>query len=462
LKHIVHIIPENSSSLDFTMPIFWKNSQSKNPEFKFSVIFFYLNKNAVLKHSKFYEQIAIESGVTFYDLSDFLLLPAILKQSVRKLYDYSSTDKIYISDYFNYFKENYLLWPFPLFSYLFKQYGSRKCLQTFMISILNRVAKIILACSFSMKRVIDELKISALMFDNRGRKTFFAAKDFFQTVQDLKIPVMLIPHGAHYRTPESEYCQFLPDKIDLPDYCSHWMPFKFGAPWLNNNTPKNQFKYVGYPGMDKDWIKFIKSKRNDTKDNEQITILYIIRRYVDKKNPIFKNLDYYIVDKSEIFFPLTEIINYIKENNIDANIIVKPHPKNSLKELKNDFKSLDYQNIEISGEPIYKLVLNTDIVLALHSTILFIPILVEIPTIIINNTLHEKVITKWPVLEDLYNKLSFFIYKNNDLQNMFSKTMDLHFSNKKDSCKNDIEHVYNYYTLTSADFALQDLCEVVS
>ncbi|MDP7196738.1 MAG: hypothetical protein QF864_11185, partial [SAR202 cluster bacterium] len=64
MKHIVHIIPENSSSLDFTLPIFWKNSQLKNPEFKFSVVFFYLNKNAVLKHSKFYEQVAMDSGVT--------------------------------------------------------------------------------------------------------------------------------------------------------------------------------------------------------------------------------------------------------------------------------------------------------------------------------------------------------------------------------------------------------------
>ena len=458
MKHIVHIIPENSSSLDFTLPIFWKNSQLEKPKFKFSVIFFYLNKNAVLKHSKFYEQVATDAGVVFYDLTDFLLLPVFLKKSIRELYNYSSTDKIFISEPLNYYKNKSIFWPFLLFKYLTQNYNLKIIVNTIKIKILNEFAKFILFLSFSFKRVTEKLNISTILFDNRGRKNFLASKDFFNTVDNLKIPVVLIPHGAHYRTPESGYCQFLPNKIALPSYCRHWMPFKYGEPWKNNNTPKDQFKLVGYPGMDKDWLSYLKQKKGENKD--RLNILYIIRRYVDRTNPMYKYYDYYIVDKKDVFSPLEKLINIIKDENIDANIIIKPHPKNSIEELQNDFKSLNYQNIEISSEPIYKLCLKTDIAISLHSTILFIPILMGIPTIIINNALHEKVVTKWSLLKDVYNNLSFFINDQKDLQKIFSKTINLFLSSKEDSCDNGIEHVYKYYNINSADYVLQDLAEL--
>ena len=96
MRHIVHIIPENSSSLDFTLPIFWKNSISNNPNYKFSVIFFYLNKKAVLKNSCYYEEVGSKAGVEFYDLSDFLNLPNIIKKIIKPIYSFSNTDKIRI------------------------------------------------------------------------------------------------------------------------------------------------------------------------------------------------------------------------------------------------------------------------------------------------------------------------------------------------------------------------------
>ena len=83
-----------------------------------------------------------------------------------------------------------------------------------------------------------------------------------------------------------------------------------------------------------------------------------------------------------------------------------------------------------------------------------------IPTIIINNALHEKVVTKWSLLKDVYNNLSFFINDQKDLQKIFSKTINLFLSSKEDSCDNDIEHVYKYYNINSADYVLQDLAEL--
>ena len=137
MKHIVHIIPENSSSLDYTLPIFWKNSQSKDPKVKFSVIFFYLNKNAVLKHSKFYEQVSYESGVTFYDLTDFLGFPGFIKNIIRKIYNFSNTDKIYLSEPYNYYSKKSVFWPVLLINYLIHNYKLTKIVKTVKIKILN-------------------------------------------------------------------------------------------------------------------------------------------------------------------------------------------------------------------------------------------------------------------------------------------------------------------------------------
>ena len=83
-----------------------------------------------------------------------------------------------------------------------------------------------------------------------------------------------------------------------------------------------------------------------------------------------------------------------------------------------------------------------------------------IPTIIINNSLHEKVVEKWPLLKNIYNNFSFFIEDSKEIENLFSKNINLISGNNIDSCTNDIKHIYKYYSSNSANNALQYLAEL--
>ena len=49
MKNILHVIPTNSSTLDFMFPIFWKHANFGTKKIKFSILCLALNKNAFLK-----------------------------------------------------------------------------------------------------------------------------------------------------------------------------------------------------------------------------------------------------------------------------------------------------------------------------------------------------------------------------------------------------------------------------
>ena len=415
-----------------------------------------MNKNSILKNAQYYQNMSEEWGVSFYDLSDFTFENKTLRNLFKKVYNFSNNDKINLKEPYLYYVKKNKLWMLQLSLYILRKHSFKEILKTSFQILLKSFSKIIIKIFFSFEKVIKKLNCSSILLDNRESKDFLGSKSLINYLAKSQIPVFLVPHGAHYRTPIGEYCKFLPWQDELPQNFIHWIPFKEGTPWKASKTPRNQFIYTGYPGFDDSWLRYLKSRAILTlKSVSKINILYIIRRYVDKNDPIFKNLDYYILDKEDVFNPLIALTNWARKNDLKVSITVKPHPKNPIEQLNHDLTLVGLDEIKITNEPIYGTLNNIDFVISIHSTILFVPILYGIPTIVLNGTLHKKVINRWPVLKNLYNNLSFFVENHDDLENAFSYAIN--GIKNKHIIEKDIEHVYNYFDNNSAQIALNSI-----
>lgn len=456
MKNILHVIPTNSSTLDFMFPIFWKHANFGTKKIKFSILCLALNKNAFLKSSEFYFCEAKKLNVEIYDLTDFLPFSNTFKKKIRKFYNFSNYDKILISPPYTYFSQNYTLWLPRFIFYLFKKYSIRDIINTIKVNLLNKLSILIINKNFSFKKVLVDNNISIVSFDNRSDKKFLGAKSFFKEIIDNKIPVILIPHGPHYISPYHEFVPFLDGEKTQPSFIRHWQPYK------NKKIPgtkvirRRQVKYIGYPGYDKDWLEDLKNKVFD-KSYIIKNILFIVRRFEDRSDPIFNQEDIYIPDENYLFSIFNDLKEVFKQKNIHPTIIIKPHPKNSISRIKKLFSRTSYDNILVTKEPMYSILPKVQLTLSTYSTSLLLSIVFEVPTVIFFTKSQINDLNRWLEIKKLYTKFSFFIQDSSDFNQILNKAIEDATLNKRILASIDKNHMLQFFDQSGAKRALEEL-----
>lgn len=404
-KHIVQIMIKNTSTLDFTIPLFWKIKQ-EYPKTKISILYCVFDKKEILRESKFFTEMCSELNINVYDFSDFSIgIVKSLKNIFKKIFIKSKADKLSFYE----IKENIKRYNFQVLPDIFKL-------------ILTKMERYILKNSIDYKHILETLSPNIIFFDNRSVSNFVGREYIYEYMYNKKVPTYLIPHAPHMRDAVSEFCPFDERGEELPEFSYFMIPFKYGTPWIGKEDKKQQFFVSGYPGFDSDWLEYCKSfnqKKTDT-----VNVLFVIRRFLAEGVKREKDTDPFIIDYDEFIEPLNLIKQSIEKSGENIKLVIKPHPANNYNELERIMKKTNIQNWEITHEPMYALLSQVDIVCSLSSTILLVPALAKIPTIIFDTQLQRQIHRSWDKLAELYSGMNFYLDDNSKFQDTFLGIVD--------------------------------------
>lgn len=448
--HILQIIIKNTSTLDFTLPVLWKLSNMDN-SIKISILYCVFDKKQILRKSQFYSGILDDVGITQYDLASFInpkfrfSIPFL-----RKLFSFASADKVSIKDTYVKHQNKGLVSRIGItISELVHNYGIKGMMLNFVLNIAHYIQKKWLLKLIDFNSILPILNADYILYDSRDTSNYIGRSSFYAFFEKTQTPIGLVPHAPHLRDPVSEFAPFDEKGNALPDYCQFWVPLKYGTPWLAIPDKKKNFFITGYPGMDSQWLNFLKSRNNSyVKNNKKLKVLFVIRRYLPKGESRTEQTDDFIINYEDFIEPLKALNNCLLAL-CSYELIIKPHPSNNYQELLKDIQSLHIKNYSISYEPIYQHIGEVDMVISLPSTVLLISAMAGIPTIIINNELQQKIHKRWSILEDMYSKMSYFLPNLESMKYVLDEIINVDHKNRYNS--SDIQHLRNFYDDNATD-----------
>ena len=429
--HILLIVIKATSTLDFAIPLLWKIKQ-EDPQAKISVLYCTLTSKKILRQSTFYTDILNSHKINEYDFIDFLYPPFSAFRSLwRKLFSKSDWDSLSF-DHTN-----------------FIPFGNRFAqLVQFSLSLFENI----LIRLVNVKQILPVLNPDIILYDNRTKTRFHGRNHFYEYFNREKKKVMLLPHAPHH-TGTTSFTPFDENGEKLPKYCEYWMPFIHDKCWEVMPDKMDQFVYVGYPGLDSEWLTYLtgqsfKSANKSYRSNEakSLKCLFIIRKFLDEGQAPTVH-DALVFNYDDFLYYLNLVGDAIKNINADIEIIIKPHPSNDFNYLAKIFDTSSIPKWKIGYESIYGMISDIDLVISLYSTTLLIPAMAGIPTIILNSRIQQEM-QQWEEMEQLYTGLGFFLENPDDLKNRLNEVVKI-ATNRKHSnmldCTTDIVHLRRFY-----------------
>lgn len=412
--HILQIVIKNTSTMDFTVPVLIE-ARRRRPEVRITVLYCVLDRHNILRQSQFWDRLFTENHIQQVDFSDFLR-PVFrpFEGLFRKLFSGSKADKIHFHEAWNFYLLNSRKRAYTGFVlYLMREYGWRRLLANLFQSAATFVENRVTTKLVNTEAILTRLNPDFVLFDNRSMTQFPGRDDLYAWMYRHRVKVALLPHAPHLRDPVREFCAFDEKGESLPDFCEFWVPMKFGEPWRQVPDRRGQFQITGYPGLDSAWLERCRRGFGGSKPyaspSKKIRCLFVMRRYMPQGEVRPANLDPYIVDYQDVFGPLTALARSFAELGRDVELILKPHPANNYSMLAADMAHSGFSAWSISHDPIYPLLSEVDLVVGLFSTVLLIPAMAGIPTILIRTRLQDTVHSEWPLLENLYTRLSNYV-----------------------------------------------------
>jgi len=424
-KHILQIVIKNTSTLDFTIPLFWKMKQ-EYPNVQISILYLAFSKKEILREGGFYSNFFKSHNINEYDLSDFIKWP----KNRTNLGKNSKADRLSLYE----IKKN------------IKRFKISILKDIFIIS-LEKINEYFLQNIVNYRAIIRKINPDIYFFDIRKNSKFIGKNKLYKIFYEQEKPLYLIPHAPHMRDPISEFVDF--DKCNqLPNFCRFWIPFKYGTPWLAlTEDKKDQFFISGYPGFDDDWLTYCRNL--DNHKNEEINILFIIRRFLSKGVERSDEVDSFIIDYNDFMRPLAMIKESISRIDRDINVIIKPHPGNNYSDLTKAMNESGLKKWEISHEPMYASLPKVDIAISLASTTLLTPAFSNIPTIILNTDLQRQIHEIWVDLKDMYTGMHFYLDDNSKFEQTLLTIINENNFHQKE------EHLRNFYDNNASELIIK-------
>lgn len=451
---ILQIVIKNTSTMDFSVPAL-RLIKRENPNVNVTVLYCVMDRRNILRKSTFWDQIFEECGVIQVDYCDYLKWPwRLFKGFFRWIFSGSKYDKIHIHEIWEFYlrnSKNPSKISFILF--LFKEYGFFGLVANFSQSAVSFIEKKVVKLLVDIDAILPRLMPDVILFDNRALSYFPGRHEIYQWMYQNKVKVGLLPHAPHLRDPLSEFCPFDECGEPLPDFCEFWVPLKFGKPWLVIPERKTQFHLTGYPGLDSKWLSWCRDGMgrgsNVRKSNETLNCLFVMRRYLPMGEVRPHGVDPYIVNFEDFYENLKSVLEAFEKLGLNIKLILKPHPANNYKILAADLERMGVKNWEISHESIYSILSHVDLVIGIFSTVLLIPAMAGIPTVLIRTNLQNIVHSEWPLLKEIYAGMPYYV----DDINKLPEILDLAVRSL-DTASNDseIRRLRSYYEDYSSEY----------
>lgn len=431
--NILVILIKNTAALDFVLPVLWKIKQ-KHSQANVSVLYCTLNKKKILRKSRFYSDMLNTYRIREYDFSSFLKPPYMFLKGVwGRLFSKSDRDSLSVN-------QKYSRFPFWKSFSSYIQYGL-KWLEIFLIQRVN------------FQQILPSLNPDVILLDNTTSRANRVRGFIMDYLERTRKKTILLPHAPHH----SSTTAFTPfNKVkQLPDYCEFWMPFKFEKTWEAVPGKESQFVYVGYPGLDAEWLAHIGANTRYgsainmkvTSTNQPLRSLFVVRRFLEKGQKRSEGDNAFVYDFDEFSYYLDLVGSAIEKMGTDIEVIVKPHPSNDYKVLKDTLRESNICNWRVSYEPIYALLSEIDFVISLYSTVLLIPAMAGIPVMLLNSS-TQSVVHQEDEFKRLYTGLRFYLKNPEDLPLRLKEVIDVALeqrNSKKIIWKGDAEHLRYFY-----------------
>jgi hypothetical protein len=244
--NITVILIKNTAPLDFIFPVLLSIKQNY-PEYNCNILYCDISKYRYLRKSTYYSDQCRLNDIREYDYLDFLPpLLRSLKSLFSRLFESSLRD------------------------------------QQININVVRRyLAKLesLIISKIEFNKIIEHLNPNVILLGNTEKKESPGLKEIFTSIINNRIHTILLPHAPHHRNTNIIIPFYKENHLLLPEYCEYWLPYKYDEPWINIPEQKEQFHYIGYPGLDSAWLEQIKgnNKKKGTKK-----VLFIIRKFNPK------------------------------------------------------------------------------------------------------------------------------------------------------------------------------------
>jgi len=430
IPHILQVIVGNTSTMDYSLPIFWK-LKNDYPNVRISCLYCVYDRRMILRQSVYFSEFYEKLGINEFDFIDFLRPEfKFLNFILRKRFSQCPDD-----------------------SYrAFDVEGSTKSKKNLVLEMWNKMRKYskekIILFLLRTNRILKILCPDLILFDNRAFTQFHGRAAFYSYFEKEKLPIVLLQHGPHYRTP-GNFCPF--DELGevFPDYCEDWLPFRVATPWAHMPEKKDQFHDVGYPGYDQEWIEHLISSQKTKKivvTKESLRCCFIIRDFFPQGYIRPDVADPITPDYEEFSLVVQSVGRAIRETGRDIEVIIKPHPRNNLEMVNEVFMESGLSNWWVSQEPFFELLPKIDFVISYFSTTMLLPIAAKIPTIILDNRAQRHLNKNWEQLEHLYTGFQFFLKDNNyHVEYLKRVLIEIDQNESESSASKDYEHIRRFF-----------------
>lgn len=392
-RHILLMVIKNISALDYSLPLLWKIRRA-DPRARVSVLYCVLSRRKILRRSSFYSRVLGDIGAAEYDFADFLQAPFSLATGLwRRLCGRSSWD----SPAYKGFRGG-----------LLRRSGRRAQ------RVLNWCEGF-LAHRVDHARVLTTLDPDVILFDNRGRTEFVGREHFYEYFERTGKRIFLLPHAPHH-TGTTAFTPFDERGEALPNYCEFWMPFLHDRTWEVVPQRREQFRRVGYPGLDAEWLAWLRGNGAAATGEPALSVgagrplrcLFIIRKFLrpGKKRPA--GHDAYIFENEEFARYLRLVREAIAGCGREVELVLKPHPSNDYLSCRRELEASGIARWRITHESVYAEVPRCDLVISLYSTTLLIPAMAGIPVILLHSRIQDE-IHQWAEMKELYAGLRYYL-----------------------------------------------------
>lgn len=407
--NITLIIIKNTAPLDFIFPML--NEMYKNyPDITCNILYCDLSKYRYIRKSKYYTKKFRGLGIKEFDYISFLPKTSLIKQEIfRKVLSKSPKDS-----------NNYL-----------------KKLRTIISKLEMR-----LYSQVNFINIVGSLSPNIILLGNTESKNGPGVKEILETIYNENIQTFLLPHAPHHRDTKIFTPFFKEQGWILPEFCEYWMPFKYDHPWDSLPSFKKQFHYIGYPGLDKDWLE--KIKREQTRKSKNKRILFIIRRFtgIDSIEIDSDKTEDFIYNYQEVLGVCLTINDILKKELNNYKVTIKPHPSNDYTSVKKLIKKSKLKHWGITYEPIYDAIGKVDLIISMYSTTHLIPAMAGIPVIIMASSV-QTIAEQDPFIKELYRGMQFALNDNLQLSTIIEM-----LKNDNDISRYillDKKHIRKYY-----------------
>lgn len=443
-KHIVQIVIKNTSTMDYAAPLLWW-LRRHHPGCHLTVLYCVSDKRQILGSSTFFSDFFRQNGIIEKDFSDWLK-PSFLpfKFLWKIFFSTRPSDRVSLGEIL---KSRLPAWkPSVLLKFVSRQ----------LTPVEHRIGN----AAVSLDEILPSLQPDILLFDNRTTSDFYGRDQFFQYMYGERKPVVLLPHGPHYVTPTGEFVPFDERGDALPDFCEHWMPFSHGTPWLKAPGQRGQFADIGHPGFDSEWLASCGAGKISRTRGEPIRCLWITRKFLPKGVKKPHGFDPFTLEYQEVMEHTEALARAIAKSDAPVEVIVKPHPSSNFEGTRDLMRKAGLKNFTVSNEPFYGLLRNTDVAASVFSTSLFFPVLYGIPTVVLHTPLQDYLYEKWPILSDLYTRLSYYSADIHAFERNLNHAFQTDSIETIERCGKDRQHIRSFFPDHACGRAAQRLMEL--